>query len=135
MLDKLIMTYTWAMAISKLSILALYTSINPSRGFGYLIYSTAAGILAYQAAFTVMFEGPYKPTNPDPAIQIQFQNSAVAQAGLNIATDIIIIALPIPMIHSLHMPLRQKCLIGALLGLASWYVINSIVRRVCIFDP
>lgn len=111
------MTYSWCLSLSKLSMLALYHNINPSRGFHWALYAVGSGIVGCQVAFTIMFVGPCKPTDPNTAEC--FTRSALAQAVLNIIFDTFIIVLPIPTIHSLNMPWRQKCFVGFLLGLGS----------------
>ncbi|KAK6857639.1 hypothetical protein PG995_006466 [Apiospora arundinis] len=120
------MTYSWCLSLSKLSMLALYHNINPSRGFHWALYAVGSGIVGCQVAFTIMFVGPCKPTDPNTAEC--FTRSALAQAVLNIIFDTFIIVLPIPTIHSLNMPWRQKCFVGFLLGLGSAAMIVSLSR-------
>ncbi|KAK6837858.1 hypothetical protein PG987_006139 [Apiospora arundinis] len=120
------MTYSWCLSLSKLSMLALYHNINPSRDFHWALYAVGSGIVGCQVAFTIMFVGPCKPTDPNTAEC--FTRSALAQAVLNIIFDAFIIVLPIPTIHSLNMPWRQKCFVGFLLGLGSAAMIVSLSR-------
>lgn len=77
-------------------------------------------LLAYTITFSVLFGGPCNPLATGSGVCLN--NIAVAQAVLNIVTDAIIIALPIPTIHRLNMPLKQKIQVGVILALGSAYV-------------
>jgi len=97
--------------------LALYRRINPSKTFRVCLYATAIVIIGYSVAFTVVFAGPCNPLTVGSGDCLN--GAAIAQAAVNIISDVIIIALPIPMIHSLVMPMKQKLLVGLILGLGS----------------
>jgi len=78
--------------------------------------------------FTVLFSGPCNPLLGTPESLLCLNNIAVSQAVLNIVTDGVIILLPIPTIHALHMPLKQRITVGCILALGSAACIASIVR-------
>ncbi|KAB5536333.1 hypothetical protein GE09DRAFT_1176725 [Coniochaeta sp. 2T2.1] len=115
-----------APTLTKLAILVLYWRINPTRFFRTCVLGTTAMLLAYTITFTALLAGPCNPLATGSGVCLN--NIAIAQAVLNIITDGIIIALPIPTIHRLNMPLKQKIQVGIILALASAACIASIVR-------
>ncbi|KAH8807407.1 hypothetical protein F5884DRAFT_341614 [Xylogone sp. PMI_703] len=122
----LALTYIWPPTLTKLAMLALYVRINPSKLFQAGVWLTAIGIIAYTVVFTALFSGPCNPQSTGSGACLN--NIAIAQAILNIVSDAAIIVLPIPTIHSLKMPLKQRLAIGILMGLGSAVVIASIAR-------
>lgn len=44
---------------------------------------------------------------------------ALAQGLCNIITDVILIVLPIPMVHKLHISMRRKLVLGSIFALGS----------------
>ncbi|KAL2064727.1 hypothetical protein VTL71DRAFT_3865 [Oculimacula yallundae] len=50
-------------------------------------------------------------------------------------TDIVILVLPIPLVWSLHMPLKKKLRIAALLGAGGLATGASVVRLILVFQP
>ncbi|KAK6842749.1 hypothetical protein PG990_005316 [Apiospora arundinis] len=125
-LAYLALTYIWTPSLTKLSMLALYRRINPSKMFHVCLYATAFTIVGYSVAFTIVFAGPCNPLAVGSGQCLN--EAAIVQAAVNIISDVIIIALPIPMIHSLVMPMKQKLLVGLILGLGSAATIFSIIR-------
>ncbi|RQM05815.1 hypothetical protein DH86_00002126, partial [Scytalidium sp. 3C] len=95
-------------------------------GFQACVSLVALCLIAYTVVFTALFSGPCNPQSVGSGNCLN--NIAISQAVLNIATDAALIILPIPMIHRLKMPLRQKLIIGVLMGLGSAVVIASIAR-------
>jgi hypothetical protein len=60
-----------------------------------------------------------------PAINPQcttLQHFAIVQATFNISSDLLIIAIPIPMIASLALPLKQKIGLGMLFSMGTFVV-------------
>ncbi|KXX73373.1 Puromycin-sensitive aminopeptidase [Madurella mycetomatis] len=124
----LALTYIWPPTLTKLSILVLYWRISPNKIFRANIIATAVVLIAYTITFTVLFSGPCNPLLGTPESQVCLNNIAISQAVLNIVTDGVIIFLPIPTILSLHMPLKQRISVGAILALGSAACIASIAR-------
>lgn len=114
------LTYIWPPTLTKLAILVLYHRINPDLGFRICIYLVAVALVASTIVFTVLFSGPCNPLATGSGVCLN--NIAIAQAVINIFTDGCIILLPIPTIHQLKMPLKQKITVGALLILGSGLV-------------
>ncbi|KAI8957855.1 hypothetical protein F5Y11DRAFT_363263 [Daldinia sp. FL1419] len=122
----LAITYIWPPSLSKFALLVLYVRLNPSKPFRACVFLSGFFIFAYTVVFTVLFAGPCNPLSIGSGVCLN--NIAIAQAVLNIVSDVIIIVLPIPMIHKLHLPLRQKVAVGFLIVLGSAVVIVSIAR-------
>ncbi|RFU32757.1 hypothetical protein B7463_g3570, partial [Scytalidium lignicola] len=122
----LAITYIWPSTLTKLAMLILYLRVNPSKVFQASTYIIGICVVAYTVVFTVLFAGPCNPTAVGSGNCLN--NIAVSQAILNIVSDAVMIILPIPMIHRLKMPLKQKMVIGVLMGLGSAVVIASIAR-------
>lgn len=113
----LALTYIWPPTLTKLAILVLYHRIIPNKSFRYSVYAVAFCLFAFTVVFTALFCGPCNPQSTGSGTCLN--NIAVSQAVLNIVTDGIIIILPIPMIHHLNMPLKQRITVGVLLALGS----------------
>ncbi|EYB25550.1 hypothetical protein FG05_03151 [Fusarium graminearum] len=120
------LTYVWPPTLAKLAILVLYYRLIPNRGFRWAIYGTAAGLIIYTIVFTILLAWPCYPLKPGTTACVV--NLTVAQGVLNIVSDGIVIALPIPLIHRLNMPLRQRITAGLLLALGSAVVVVSCIR-------
>ncbi|KAI1808971.1 hypothetical protein F4811DRAFT_7857 [Daldinia bambusicola] len=125
-LTLLAITYIWPPSLTKLALLVLYLRLNPSRPFHLCVYASGLLIVIFTVVFTILFLGPCDPLSVGSGVCLN--NIAIAQAILNIVSDVIIIVLPIPMIHGLHMPMRQKIAVGLLIGMGSAVVIVSIAR-------
>ncbi|KAM7206070.1 puromycin-sensitive aminopeptidase [Naviculisporaceae sp. PSN 640] len=121
-------TYLWPPTLSKLSILVLYWRISPERWFRAGIIAMAFILVAYTVTFTALFAGPCNPNLGTPESAVCLNNIAVSQAVLNIVTDGVMIIMPIPTIHALHMRLKQKIVVGFILALGSGACIASIIR-------
>lgn len=121
-------TYMWPPTLTKLSILVLYWRISPERYFRIGIIAVAFILIAYTVTLTALFAGPCNPNLGTPESAVCLNNIAVSQAVLNIVTDGIMIIMPIPTIHALHMPLKQKITVGIILALGSGACIASIIR-------
>ncbi|KPM41342.1 hypothetical protein AK830_g5207 [Neonectria ditissima] len=120
------LTYLWPPTLAKLAILVLYHRLIPNMSFRIALYAVAAGLVIYTLVFTILLAGPCHPQKAGTAVCIV--NLTVAQAILNIVSDVIVIILPIPLIHRLNMPLKQRITVGILLALGSAVIIVSCVR-------
>jgi hypothetical protein len=105
-----------AMPVIKASILAFYWRIFPNRGFKIvvIIMSTYITLWFISIFFATLFQCnpiwhnwgtvPDEMSGCDPNIIYMYQAAAVT----NMASDVLILCIPIPFIFKLHMPLRQK---------------------------
>lgn len=66
------------------------------------------------------------PPNPQCTTLEHF---AIVQATFNISSDILIIAVPIPMVASLTLPLKQKIGLGVLFSMGTFVVRLSTITR------
>jgi Na+/H+ antiporter NhaB len=107
----------WPPTLAKLAILVLYFRLIPNPGFRLGIYAVAAGLVIYTLVFTILLAWPCHPLKPGTTTCVV--NLTISQGVLNIVSDAIVIALPIPLIHRLNMPLRQRITAGLLLALGS----------------
>jgi len=89
---------------------------------------TVLGWIAVEIAFFTAcrpFKGYWAvpPPNPQCTTLVHY---AIVQAVFNLSSDLFIIAVPIPMIVSLKLPLKQK------LGLGILFSMGVFVVRVCL---
>lgn len=117
LLLALALTYIWPPTLAKLSIVWLFYRINPKMGFPYCLHIVGVSIFAYTVVFTALFAGPCNPNAVGSGVCLN--HIAVAQAVLNIFTDAVLIAIPIPMVHALNMPIKTKITVGVILALGS----------------
>jgi hypothetical protein len=83
-----------------------------------------AGWVAVQIAFFTAcrpFNGYWAVPPPNPQCTT-LEHYAIVQAVFNISSDLLIIALPIPLIASLSLPLKQKIGLGLLFSLGTFVV-------------
>ncbi|KAL8868544.1 MAG: hypothetical protein Q9174_004921, partial [Haloplaca sp. 1 TL-2023] len=117
--------YLIDIAAVKFSCLLLYRRIfGIDRVFNILSWGLAAVIFAYSLAgiFVVIFQ-----TNPVhafwdykiPHTSINFSIPAVATAVLNVVTDFLTLALPMPLIWQLQMPFARKMQLAGVFLLGS----------------
>lgn len=95
----------------------LYHHLIPNQGFHFALYAVAASLVIYTLVFTILLAGPCHPLKPGTGTCVV--NLTISQAILNIVSDAIVIVLPIPTIHRLNMPLKQRITVGFLLALGS----------------
>ncbi|KAF1989610.1 hypothetical protein K402DRAFT_349569 [Aulographum hederae CBS 113979] len=66
------------------------------------------------------------PPNPQCAT---LQHYAIVQACFNISGDLLMIAIPIPMIVKLRLPLKQKLGLGAVFSLGTFVIIAAVLTK------
>ena len=57
---------------------------------------------------------------------VHVEHFAIVQAAFNLSSDVLIIAVPIPMIVSLSLPLKQKVFLGILFSMGT-FVVSSLL--------
>ena len=110
------MTYLCQPMLVKLAMLALYHRMNPSRAFKKAVCCVAVFVCAYTIFFVALYSGP---CDPDHDGNTCLNTITIIHAAVNILTDLVVLIMPIPMIHSLRMPLRQKMYVGGILAVGS----------------
>ena len=106
--------YNPAIACVKLSCLLLYRRVFPSKRFHIVLYVIGGLIFAYSwiIMITAIFQcSPIKAawdmTVKNPKC-IKFNVEVVFFSGLNAATDLITICLPLPLLWKLQLPLEKR---------------------------
>lgn len=120
------LTYLICPALTKIAILSVLYRINPSVTYRYLVVAVAIAIFIYTLALCIITGAPCNPLKSGTTKCLE--NVALSQAVLNIASDLAVIALPIPTIHNLHFSLKRRAMVGCLLALGSGVIICSIAR-------
>ena len=109
------MFYLITNASIKISILCLYRRIFPKRWLSYALLSVGIFTVGQTIAlcFTTIFESvPISSRwNPHKGHYLNFSAVSIAASTLNVATDIIILSLPIPIVWRLQAPRSRKVLI------------------------
>lgn len=132
MLVGIMVVYVWTPALAKLSLLALYYRLNPDRKIRSCIYALSVLIIGYSLAITIVAAGPCNPqTHTD---QKCLTDLNLFMAIINILTDAMILCLPIPMLHALMLPLKQKVLLGLVFALGSGVIVISTVRIIYVYN-
>ncbi|KAJ3540210.1 hypothetical protein NM208_g5164 [Fusarium decemcellulare] len=120
------LTYMWSPTLTKLSILTVLYRISPSRAYQIGVYAIGGSLVVYTVVFTALLSGPCNPR--DVGSGVCLNNLAIAQVVLNIVTDLSILILPLPTLHKLQIPFRQKVVVGCIMSLGSAVLIASIAR-------
>jgi hypothetical protein len=110
--------YKLSLLCTKLSICFLYRRIfeRARAAFNTALYSVMVLVGAYYTAAVLVTIFECTPVSKSwiksqPGHCINTTSFFYANAAFNIFTDVVIMALPIPVIYSLHLPLRQRLLL------------------------
>ncbi|KAK4158618.1 hypothetical protein QBC43DRAFT_305292 [Cladorrhinum sp. PSN259] len=124
--------YMLSLAFTKISILVLYLRIltyHHARWITWtiLILTVVYNIVGYAVQMTTCI--PLQKLW-EPAVYGTCHSIALAWAfiGLHISTDFILFALPIPIVTSITIPMREKILLVVLFGLGFLACVVSLVR-------
>ncbi|KAH8724209.1 hypothetical protein GQ44DRAFT_802375 [Phaeosphaeriaceae sp. PMI808] len=108
------LSYSVSIMLVKISILAFYLRISPDRNLKIVIYTTVAITIAYSIPMATIGFYACSPMEKYWDITIT-TGSCINQyavylfsASMNIATDAIILVLPIVMLWNVYIPRRQK---------------------------
>lgn len=124
-------TYFWTPTLTKLSVLTLIHQVYHVKWGKMSAWITGGCIVAYTIVLTVLVTGPCDPLRGSV---VCLTRAGTAHAALNIISDVLVICLPIPLVHQLQMPTRQKVSVGVLMTLGSFCVVASIGRVVFVND-
>lgn len=105
--------YKFTINLTKISILLLYLRIFPNKSFRKAVYGLLVFVIGYAVASitaTTFQCTPVARTFDHDIPGTCINNTAFwyANAGANILSDFAILALPMPVVNSLHLPRRQK---------------------------
>ncbi|KAI0887028.1 uncharacterized protein GGS22DRAFT_120583 [Annulohypoxylon maeteangense] len=120
------LTYLWSSTFTKFAMLVLYLRIDPFKLFHTCVYVVGLLIGTYTLVLTILLAGPCNPMFVGSGRCLN--NIIISQSVLNIVSEVAVIILPIPVIHKLNMPMRQKVVVGLIMGLGSAVVTISIAR-------
>jgi hypothetical protein len=118
--------YTNVIPLIKISIVLLYRRIFPLPNFKIICYVLVGLLACFQISTTLVdlfgchpIAAGWDKTIPN-ARCIDPKTLYMATAGINLATDIIILCLPMPLVWGLHLPLKRK------LGVSFIFVLGSV---------
>lgn len=116
--------YVTAVAFVKLSILAMYLRIFPSREFKIGSYSVGATIVAWWFAIAMVCIFQCNPVSKawapwEPGVCIDLRASFIGNAVPNILTDVVILVMPMKQVWHLHATAAQKISLLCTFGLGS----------------
>ncbi|KAK3321992.1 hypothetical protein B0H66DRAFT_619329 [Apodospora peruviana] len=120
------LTYLITPAVTKMAMLIVLYRINPSLIYRVTVVAVGFAIFAYTLALTAITGGPCSPLK-DGTIKC-LTDVALAQSVLNIASDLAVLAIPLPTIHYLNFPLKTKFTVAGILAIGSGVVVCSIAR-------
>ncbi|KAK4231674.1 integral membrane protein [Podospora fimiseda] len=125
--------YKLSINLTKTSILLLYLRIFPSKWFRITCYALITLIILYMIGTTAssIWQCTPVPKAWDkslPGTCISITSNWYANAGFSIATDIIILALPMHPIYSSKLPKAQKSALIIVFALGLFTTITSILR-------
>ncbi|KAG9698130.1 hypothetical protein KCU95_g2866, partial [Aureobasidium melanogenum] len=132
------MIYSVCMLIVKMSVLMLYRRLFPIENFRYLWWICAFCTVGYGlgAIFSSLFACVPVRANWDLAIPasrcINKKAFYIGNGVMNISTDLMILALPIPIVWRLTLELRQKIILSIVFTLGSISCVISLVRLLSI---
>ncbi|PIA98112.1 hypothetical protein CB0940_05648 [Cercospora beticola] len=130
-----VILYVWTTALAKVSILMLYLRISPEKWFIFSIYATITFVTSFATAATAALIFACLPLERvwDPTVTyghcINRGKVYLSMAGMNAATDIIILVLPMPLLNRLNLAFRQKVGVMLIFGVGSLYVCTSTLPR------
>ncbi|KAK6540232.1 hypothetical protein TWF694_009048 [Orbilia ellipsospora] len=133
------LTFTWAVSLTKVSILLFYIRFCTTRSFKISIYATLIFVAAWTICWTflIIFQcvpvSAYWrfPRSGDKCISLQNQLHLL-HGSTNLITDVLILLLPIPTVWSLKMPTRQKLTLIGVFSLGIVAPLSAILRLIYI---
>ncbi|KAF7512747.1 hypothetical protein GJ744_000314 [Endocarpon pusillum] len=116
-------TWTLATILCKLAILWLYTQIFTTRKFKLAAYTLMGVTVSYAFIFIPIFFTQCKPVHAawDPVLSLTscrpITRQEFASVAINMALDLAVVILPLPVVWSLHMPTRKKIAVSLMFSL------------------
>ncbi|MCJ1477259.1 hypothetical protein MMC13_005930 [Lambiella insularis] len=125
--------YKVTITATKISILLLYLRIFPHQKFRYATFVVMAFVFSYATASILATVFQCLPVSRvwDKSVSGHCINLTAfwyANAGSSIFSDLMIFVLPIPVIHSLHLPFRQKVALVMVFAIATFVCVTSVLR-------
>ncbi|KAH7350619.1 integral membrane protein [Rhexocercosporidium sp. MPI-PUGE-AT-0058] len=125
--------YKLTINLTKASILLLYLRIFVQKPFRVTCYVMLGIVLSYMVAtwFATIFQCTPIPrawNKSIPGTCIDITKNWYANAGFSIATDVIILVLPMPILYTSRLPPNQKRALMFVFALGAFVVVTSIFR-------
>ncbi|KAL4931605.1 PTH11-like integral membrane protein [Aspergillus undulatus] len=125
--------YNASLALTKASLLFQYLRIFPGRRFRTVCHIVLGVVVLYTTWAIVSGFVNCVPVTKFwdrelPGICLSFEALWFFNASMNIATDLALLVLPMPLISQLHLPWRQKIALLAVFALGGLVVVTSILR-------
>jgi hypothetical protein len=111
--------YGIAFMFVKLSILLFYLEVSPHRTFRAMVYVVITATVIYSVLGSFEFVFACRPVAKNWDVTLDgtcFPSLKVLtiHGGVNIATDVMMLALPVILVRKLRLPTRQKIALAAL---------------------
>ncbi|MCJ1396818.1 hypothetical protein MMC11_000008 [Xylographa trunciseda] len=121
--------YKITITATKTSILFLYLRIFPHQKFRYATFAVMTFVVGYASASILVTIFQCQPISRvwDKSVAGHCINLTAfwySNASSSIVSDLMIFALPIPLIHSLHLPTRQKVALVMVFAMATFPTIR-----------
>ncbi|KAK2071666.1 hypothetical protein P8C59_006072 [Phyllachora maydis] len=125
--------YYTCVCLTKISILFLYMQLSPAYTFRCLVWGMMVfvGLTALGCTVAGLFQcDPIRKAWLTDLPGTCFNQTAlfVSNAALNIAQDVIIYFLPVPMLWKLQLPLKQRVALILVFALGGFVVVTGIMR-------
>ncbi|KAL4776722.1 hypothetical protein BDW60DRAFT_174472 [Aspergillus nidulans var. acristatus] len=125
--------YNASLLFTKISLLLQYLRIFPSYKFRIVCYIVMGIVIAYSTWAIVSGFVNCVPVakfwdRELPGHCLSFEALWFFNASMNIATDLTLLILPMPLITQLHLPKRQKLALMGVFALGGLVVITSVLR-------
>ncbi|MCJ1464379.1 hypothetical protein MMC07_002992 [Pseudocyphellaria aurata] len=125
--------YKFTINLTKTSILLLYLRIFPNKSFRKAVYGLLVFVNGYAVASIIATIFQCTPVvrafdHGSPGSCIDLTAFWYANASANILGDFAILALPMPVINSLHLPRRQRIGLMMVFALGGFVCVTSILR-------
>lgn len=129
--------YQAVISLTKLAMLFCYLRIFPQRTFRYFCYATITWVALSGAMYIVLFIAQCRPIpyvwegwlgGFGPHQCMDLHALAYASGFFSIAQDVVILALPMPMLWGLNAGIRSKVEVGVMFSLGFFILLTSCVR-------
>lgn len=132
--------YSTALSLVKISIIASFLRIFPTKAIRWIMYGLGASIIAVWLIniFTTIFQcTPIKAAWDFEAIApkcLPIMKVYYFSTAFSILTDILLCVIPLPLFWKLKLPIREKYIVSALFGLGLVAAVASIMRITVLHD-
>lgn len=124
-----------ATGFAKGSILLFYLRIFPTRRMQWAVWLSFGFVMTFSLASVLVnifscspVSGSWNFAASEAAVCIDRPVFYFAQAGLGIFADVLTLVLPLPMVRTLQMPLKQKIGVAIVLTMGGFVCVVSVVR-------